>query len=61
MLETISIFIHLVYLSLYLIYLKFLNQLSKEKIIFILLLVYFLPGRFSTLRVFDIYFIKSIF
>ena len=59
MLETISIFIHLGYLSLYLIYLKFLNQLSKEKIIFILLLVYFfLPGRFSTLQVFDIYFSK---
>ena len=59
MLETISIFIHLGYLSLYLVYLKFLNELSKEKIIFILLLVYFfLPGRFSTLQVFDIYFSK---
>ncbi len=59
MLETISIFIHLGYLTLYLIYLKFLNILSKEKIIFILLLAYFfLPGRFSTLQVFDIYFSK---
>ena len=59
MIETISIFIHILYLSIYLFYLKFLNKISKEKIIFALLLVYFfLPGRFSTLSIYDIYFNK---
>lgn len=59
MIETISILIHFIYLSLYLIYLKFWINLKKEKIIFLLLLVYFLlPGRFNTLQIYDIYFYK---
>ena len=57
-LELSQFLLHGIPMLLYLIYLKFLNQLSK-KIIFILLFdLYFFTGRFSTLQVFDIYFSK---
>ena len=59
MIISLTILIHSFYLALYFLYLRFLDKFEKEKIIFLLLLIYFfLPGRFYSLNFYDIYFHK---
>ena len=59
MIISLTILIHSFYLTLYFLYLRFLDKFEKEKIIFLIFLVYFfLPGRFYTLNLYEIYFHK---
>ena len=58
MIISLTILIHSFYLTLYFLYLRFLDKFEKKNYLFNISSLFFLPGRFYTLNLYEIYFHK---